>query len=181
MPVNGCSGWEREVGADDDLLLQWRRTLTIQSPMSTRPATLRAIVYVSTAKQLMDGPQLEDLLAKSRALNVRNGITGVLLYNLGSFMQYIEGESAAVDETYSRILSCIKHHNVIELVNGPIDSRNFDAWAMGLADPKGSELLALSTAQWSLLQQKGRGGDDGPLGLAMLRKFWASSSRRAAE
>jgi hypothetical protein len=144
-------------------------------------STLRAIVYVSSAKSLMDGPRLEDLLTKSRTLNLQNGITGVLLYNRGSFMQYFEGEVDAVVETYGRILACVKHHNIVELMNGPIERRNFDAWAMGSAQPRDGEMLALSTAQWTRLERNTNVDTDQPLGLALLRKFWDSSSRGTGE
>ena len=51
-----------------------------------------ALVYVSAARKLFDEAELSALLTQCRANNARLGVTGVLLYADGNFMQALEGE-----------------------------------------------------------------------------------------
>ncbi len=54
------------------------------------------LVYVSSAVRPFSRVDLDDLLATSRANNARVGITGMLLYKDGNFMQVLEGDEEAV-------------------------------------------------------------------------------------
>jgi hypothetical protein len=56
----------------------------------TDPETLQALTCVSSARGPMTGAGLQNLLQRARANNRREGVTGVLLYADGNFMQYIE-------------------------------------------------------------------------------------------
>ena len=121
----------------------------------------------------MGTPQLEDLLAESRRLNRQNHISGVLLFSDGNFMQYFEGEAAAMAETYVRIRNSWRHTGLIELLNAPLAARQFGSWHMGLSRPTRSDLLALSTAEWHALQADVDTGRARSPGLALLRDFWS--------
>lgn len=133
---------------------------------------IRAIVYVSSATQLMTVPQMESLLEESRDLNLQSSVTGVLLHSDGNFMQYFEGSEDAVRETYARIRASKRHKGIIEVLNERIAQRSFADWQMGFAQATQSELLELSTASWR--RTEGRvGGDPVPsIGLTLLRTFW---------
>jgi hypothetical protein len=50
------------------------------------------LVYVSSAVKPFLSSELVDLLSKSHVYNTEVGITGMLLYKDGNFMQTIEGE-----------------------------------------------------------------------------------------
>jgi hypothetical protein len=50
---------------------------------------MHAIAYVSAASWNLLEEQLERIVSESRRLNALNGITGVLLYCDGNFMQYL--------------------------------------------------------------------------------------------
>ena len=52
---------------------------------------LDSLVYVSSAVKLLRPEEIEYLLTRARERNEEYGITGVLLYIGGNFMQYIEG------------------------------------------------------------------------------------------
>jgi hypothetical protein len=138
---------------------------------------LRAIVYVSTATQLMSVSQLESLLVEARDLNRKSAITGVLLYNDGNFIQYFEGSVEAVRITYERIQSSRSHKGIIELMNERIAHRNFADWQMGFAQPTQSELLALSTARWQCMESEGHGSMGKSPGLSLLQGFWKRARR----
>jgi len=133
---------------------------------------LRAIVYVSSATQLMSVPQLESLLVVARGLNLESAVTGVLLYSDGNFMQYFEGSEESVRVTYERIRASRRHKDIIEILNERVAQRSFPDWQMGFAQPTQSELLALSKARWQSMAGEAPGSSDISPGLALLQDFW---------
>jgi hypothetical protein len=79
----------------------------------------------------MDASALKDILAASVRNNEASGLTGMLLYAGGSFMQVLEGDEEAVDATLARISGDPRHHGVFEIDRSPIDERAFANWRMG--------------------------------------------------
>jgi uncharacterized Fe-S cluster-containing MiaB family protein len=76
---------------------------------------LLVIVYVSSATQELDADALNALARKARSHNLAHGITGVLLYQAGSFMQAIEGPRDEVAALFERICRDRRHRHVIVL------------------------------------------------------------------
>lgn len=74
---------------------------------------------------------IADILKSSVRNNSRNGITGMLLYSRGNFLQVLEGEPGAVQATYDRICLDPRHRNTIELTEEPVLERHFSHWSMG--------------------------------------------------
>ena len=109
---------------------------------------LEAVVYVSSASHELSDEEPEALLADSRHRNERSGITGVLLYREGAFLQYFEGTPEAVADVYPRIAASRLHHDLVELMHASIARRAFPAWSMGCAHVPGTELLRLQNANW---------------------------------
>ncbi|RZI85059.1 MAG: BLUF domain-containing protein [Rubrivivax sp.] len=136
-------------------------------------ATLKAIVYVSASALPMTSEMLEKLLLDARALNRESGVTGVLLYIDGTFMQYFEGAPQAMEETYERIHRSRLHSRLKEMMNESIIHRAFPDWQMGLARPSRSELLALSTASWIVQDSQSRALGVRSVGMALLHDFWS--------
>ncbi|MEO1442551.1 MAG: BLUF domain-containing protein, partial [Chloroflexota bacterium] len=64
--------------------------------------TLVSLVYVSYATEPMSGAELEALMAKSSANNKPLGVTGMLLYRQGFFIQVLEGEEDVVMPLYEK-------------------------------------------------------------------------------
>lgn len=96
------------------------------------------LVYASAATELFDKPTLLELLTKAREKNQRLGITGLLLYKDGDFIQLLEGPKAAVKALYSTIDSDPRHVGSMVMAEGERDERLFADWSMGfrdLADP----------------------------------------------
>jgi len=75
--------------------------------------------------------ELADILAKSRANNARDEITGALMFNAGCFAQVLEGPLEHVEAAFERIQQDERHGEVSLLTLGPIDARSFPNWAMG--------------------------------------------------
>lgn len=133
---------------------------------------LRSVVYVSVATHAFTTPQLETLLTDARAFNCKQGVTGVLLYSGRRFMQCFEGAAADVDEVYARIKRSSQHQDIVEYMNVQVPRRTFSSWQMGLARPSESDMLALSTAEWSSATQAPFSAES-PAGLEMLKVFWS--------
>ena len=100
------------------------------------------IVYVSVAQGNTSKEDLLDILAKSREANAEAGITGMLLYKDGAFMQALEGEEEAVRELYARIARDPRHFGLLTLVESEREDRCFGDWSMGFQDLSSPEARA---------------------------------------
>lgn len=89
------------------------------------------IIYASTATHLMSEQELTDILTKARANNEQLGVTGMLLYNSGNFLQVLEGDEANVNAIYNKISQDDRHYNLTKIFSKPIASREFGEWSMG--------------------------------------------------
>ncbi len=89
------------------------------------------LVYISSATKLFDETELVELLQKARKNNVRNGITGMLLYSNGNFIQVIEGEEDKVQALHQKITTDSRHTNIFTLLTRPLTERMFSEWSMG--------------------------------------------------
>jgi len=74
---------------------------------------------------------IEAILAQSREYNPVNGITGVLCYGAGIFLQCIEGGRAQINGLYGHILRDARHRDVTLLSYDEILERRFGGWSMG--------------------------------------------------
>lgn len=92
------------------------------------------LVYASSAVLPFSRSDLEELLATSRENNARAGITGMLLYKDGNFMQVLEGDEEAVRTLYDRIALDPRHRGEITLQQGFTEERQFPDWSMGFRD-----------------------------------------------
>jgi hypothetical protein len=133
---------------------------------------LEAVVYVSSATRPFETEDLDELLLEARSLNRKSGLTGILLYSDGNFMQFFEGTRAAVAETYERIKLSTKHTGIIQLMHDPIRERSFPEWEMGFAHPESSELMELATANWERLRSDANAIAAKPPGMTFLEHFW---------
>ena len=108
---------------------------------------LTFLVYVSSAVRLFSNEELDQLVRLSQIHNERVGVTGMLLYDGGNFIQLIEGPEASVDKLYEKIGADPRHRQVTTLLQGPLEKRQFEAYAMGFenaADLRGKERAAYS-------------------------------------
>jgi hypothetical protein len=90
------------------------------------------LVYGSRATVACDGPFLSALLEKARNGNARLGVSGVLLYHTGSFMQVLEGVPDVVSALFGKIERDQRHDRVVILRRGAVAERSFSEWSMGL-------------------------------------------------
>ena len=74
---------------------------------------------------------IEAILSQSRHYNPTCGITGILCYGGGIFLQAIEGGRMAVSELYGHIQKDVRHKDVVLLHYEEITERRFGGWTMG--------------------------------------------------
>lgn len=101
--------------------------------MKTAEGGCYSIVYVSTATGNLSEAALLRLLRRARCANQQAGITGVLMYGGGQFMQVLEGCPAAVRRLYARIEADPCHSRLEKLADGPLPRREFAGWHMSFA------------------------------------------------
>lgn len=74
---------------------------------------------------------IDAILAQSRQFNPTSGITGILCYGGGIFLQAIEGGRMPVSELYGHIQRDPRHKDVVLLHYEEISERRFGGWTMG--------------------------------------------------
>jgi len=95
------------------------------------------LVYVSAAVTWFSESELRALLTSARFRNEHAGITGMLLYKDGNFMQALEGPESAVRRLYKRIESDRRHCGLLVLDSGEQETRQFALWSMAFHDLSG--------------------------------------------
>jgi hypothetical protein len=95
--------------------------------------------YLSSAPVLLTGEDIEKILAASRTNNRRRGITGMLLYCDGNFLQILEGPPDEVEALLRIIAMDPRHRGIIRLFTHQISHRDFSEWAMGFRRLTGDE------------------------------------------
>jgi hypothetical protein len=98
------------------------------------------LVYLSSAANHFTSADLEGLMEQAVANNARVGVTGILLYRDGNFMQAIEGTPAAIDALYRKIAADPRHRHLIKVLQEPITEREFAGWSMAFRDLNSSEV-----------------------------------------
>jgi hypothetical protein len=102
-----------------------------------------SLVYVSTATIPFFRLDLRELLSKSRDHNVELGITGMLLFKDGNFLQVLEGEREKVRALYQKISGDPRHSKIATLFEGTSDRRDFPDWSMGFQDLGAPETMKI--------------------------------------
>jgi hypothetical protein len=93
-----------------------------------------SLTYFSTSTTELGRDELLDLLSGTRARNESLGLTGVLLYADGSFVQTLEGPDEVVDETFERISRDPRHRSVHIALREEVSERSFPDWSMGFRE-----------------------------------------------
>lgn len=74
---------------------------------------------------------IDAILTQSRQSNPTCGITGILCYGGGIFLQAIEGGRMAVSDLFGHIQKDRRHKDVVLLHYEEIFERRFGGWTMG--------------------------------------------------
>jgi hypothetical protein len=145
MPIvpPSADAFFRFAAANDEAANDLRRLPGHRVPRIDRisePALLRQLVYVSGTRPNWTEAELDRLLTRSRIRNGARGITGMLLYVDGSFVQSLEGPAAVTGPLIDRIRADKRHWHVRCLVDREIAVRDFADWSLGFRRCRAGEL-----------------------------------------
>jgi Sensors of blue-light using FAD len=104
------------------------------------------LIYSSEAAPGLARVELEEMLAESRIRNQAHGITGVLLFVEGAFLQILEGEKADVHNLMARIELDPRHRGIKVFYEEEVGDRAFASWSMAYLSPSAQEV-----AKWAEL------------------------------
>jgi hypothetical protein len=96
---------------------------------------MRQLLYVSNTQPDLAPDALDNILTASRSNNAMMGITGLLLYIDGGFLQMLEGEELALRNLYSRIAADRRHSDLRLMLDREVPERAFAGWSMGFERP----------------------------------------------
>lgn len=99
--------------------------------MRVHDIPLRQILYHSRA---VGGVDIDRILSSAKRNNGLDGITGVLLFAGGSFLQVLEGPDTSVDAAFARIRSDARHADVEVVSDRQVAEREFAYWSMERLD-----------------------------------------------
>ncbi|MDT0596046.1 BLUF domain-containing protein [Glaciecola petra] len=98
------------------------------------------LVYVSAATDEMTDTSLDEILTISRRNNQKLGVSGMLLYVGGSFMQILEGPLNKVNVLYKKISKDTRHTKVAKVLAVRSPNKIFEDWTMGKLDAEPEEI-----------------------------------------
>lgn len=137
--------------------------------------SLISTVYVSSANKPFTQAELIELLRISRENNTKAGLTGMLLYHDGNFMQLLEGEPESVDALLNKLSLDPRHSGLMVLVRKPIEARSFGEWQMAFRNT--GELPPTEMAEVSTFLQpsfaEGTNGQQSTAAMKLLNVFRA--------
>lgn len=100
--------------------------------MTEKKANNSCVIYLSESEQEFSTLELDKLAQKASFKNERLGISGFLCFARGRFLQYLEGETQAIEGLMADIKSDKRHTLIYELDARPIERPLFSSWAMRL-------------------------------------------------
>ena len=132
------------------------------------------LLYVSRAVQPESAEAVHAILASARQHNLNNGITGILCYGGGVFLQAIEGGRGAVNHLYNHIIEDPRHQDVELLHYEEISERRFGGWTMGQVNL--SKLNTSIVLKYSEKPEFDPYSVSGKVSLALLEELMATAS-----
>lgn len=91
---------------------------------------LMHLIYASKATIDFSKDDILALLEKAKNRNESLDVTGMLLFDNGSFLQVLEGKEDAVNQIFSAVSSDSRHERIVRIISEAIPERQFDNWTM---------------------------------------------------
>jgi hypothetical protein len=98
------------------------------------------LIYSSAATQPMSKAKLYAILAKARVNNKVAGITGLLVFVDGVFLQVLEGASDSLGKLIDKIQTDNRHTDVTIISRVDVEKRLFPSWEMAYVSPSAQEV-----------------------------------------
>ena len=117
---------------------------------------------------------IDAILSQSRQSNPTCGITGILCYGGGIFLQAIEGGRMAASDLYGHIQKDVRHKDVVLLHYEEISERRFGGWTMGQVNM--SRINATILLKYAERPELDPYSVSGLVSLALLEELMATAS-----
>ena len=131
------------------------------------------LLYASRAVDVSPAA-LDSILSTGRAHNTSSGITGILCYGGGMFLQALDGGRMAVNTLYGHILRDPRHKDVVLLHYEEILERRFGGWTMGQVNL--NKLNASTVLKYSERPELDPYSVSGKVSLALLEELMATAA-----
>ena len=131
------------------------------------------LLYASRAVDTSN-EAIDAILTRSRQSNPLCGITGILCYGGGIFLQAIEGGRMAVSELFAHIQRDVRHKDVVLLHYEEISERRFGGWTMGQVNT--SRLNTSILLKYAEKPELDPYAVSGKVSLALLEELMATAS-----
>jgi hypothetical protein len=92
------------------------------------------VMYISKAVRPLTTGELDDLLAGATVRNRLHGISGILVYDGGAFLQILEGPTDKISVLVKNIQVDPRHEDVVFLSAGAVEQHYFNGWGMDRAN-----------------------------------------------
>ena len=89
------------------------------------------VTYLSRETDPFSARGLVDLLEHCKKSNLALGVTGMLMYANGTFLQTLEGEAETVETLLAKIEGDKRHHGFQVIKRESIEERIYKNWSMG--------------------------------------------------
>jgi len=99
------------------------------------------LCYASTATRELKRDDLLEILSYARQHNAEHGITGLLLFQDGHFVQVLEGEPEPVRQLYQHICQDERHGHIALLFEEFVSRSQYPDWSMGFQALDGTEWM----------------------------------------
>jgi len=129
------------------------------------------LVYHSRATYDLQSEDLSKILSSSKRQNLKNEISGFLVYRDNYFLQLLEGTEANVYETLDRIKKDPRHASIQVIGEYLSEDRIVLDWNMALVDSKGIANSARGLIELFEVAREGRVFDTQDALKLLLKKF----------
>lgn len=90
-----------------------------------------SICYISNATTLLDEFELRKLFNFCRVENKHRGITGILIYKEGTFIQLLEGDESEISSLFEYIILDSRHNQITKVLDRSIKQNIFKDYKTG--------------------------------------------------
>ena len=123
--------------------------------------SLAFLIYSSFATIRLSQRELLELLKHARVKNEEHGLTGMLLYRDGVYLQFLEGRRSDIDELLSRLEKDSRHQDIRIIQEGSLSERMFPDWSMAYKNLAGLRSTQIPGYSEALQAQRVRNGPRG--------------------
>lgn len=134
------------------------------------------LVRLLYASRAVDPTQaaVDAICASAKQHNADHGVTGVLVYGGGVFIQALEGGRQIISDLYGVIQRDVRHKDVVLLHYEEITERRFGGWTMGLVDT--SRINPSTLLKYSEQAELNPYAVSGKVSLALIEELMATAS-----